>query len=310
MKHETYNLLRRAQLGNVDRGALLDVRFKETDPYIQRQILLIANGLDSVYRWNPIPFQSEEFLNAPARVRLDQVVFTFLLRLAILTKQQLFYRVFRKPESFDALLAWENILKECIYCVVTLLYNAKWTSERMLKLNRLVLELLHSGNEKALRIFLQKDMEINLATGEELTEAELHFSALGELHIHDYGSSTWRLLHWMAEAIDLRKDDNSDVTTAKRLWRQMMLGPFYRILQCKICMNHLMAILVKLKDKLEDETTPYATLWFEIHNAVTANKNKTFQINDSYQLQELQYNVDSYSRDREFMHQALVNNPS
>jgi len=195
MRHSTFQTLRGAYLGNVDMESLSLARSQEKDPFIQRRIELITNPTAVYVNWKKLPFTSE-FRSVPSRERLDEVVLTFLLRIAIIFKEEYFRRTFGKPGSSSVMIAWTNLFKQCTFSILTLLYNVQWTSERLFLLDSTILELIHDGGASALReLFLQLGITLHR---QDLAEAERHPEQLLFLRVDQFGSFFWRVIHWMA----------------------------------------------------------------------------------------------------------------
>ncbi|GBN65648.1 hypothetical protein AVEN_122870-1 [Araneus ventricosus] len=269
MRHKTFQTLRRAYLGNVELDSLSFAQSQEKDPLIQRYIDLATKKIDFHVEWNRLPFTSE-FRSVPPRERLDETVLTFLLRAAAIVKDEFYRRSFGKPESSSVLIAWTGLLKQCMFSVLTLLYNVQWTSEKMFLLDNTILDLIHEGRAGALRD-LFKSLDVPLAR-RDLTDAERHSDRLVFLHVGQFGSFFWRMIHWMGEAVNVKKEqDDPDVKLAIRIWKNFALESMYRLLRCSICMMHLRMLTQELKSQLMDETVDYARLWYNIHNLILLN---------------------------------------
>lgn len=301
MKHYTYQVLKRAHLGDVDPEALDKVQNDETDPFILRTIHLVTKTAPLAVQWDEKPFTTD-FRSITARERLDQTVLTFLLRLAVIVKEEMYMRSFRKPESCTVVIAWRDLLKECMFTVLTLAYNVRWTSEQFLQLDAVILDLLYVGRSAVLREFIENNLKITLKACP--TEAERLYESLNFLNIAQFGSSFWRLLHWMAEAIEIRSPQNNpDVLVAKDCWKRLVSESLYRALRCNICMQHMKQLMLELKPQLFDDSVNYATLWFNIHNKV--NMLKTHQFQMYVGMKDSQYKEEDYNQDSVFMRQAL-----
>ncbi|GFT05749.1 sulfhydryl oxidase [Trichonephila clavipes] len=298
MKHSTYQSFKKVYLGNVNHAALFQILHEEKDPFVQRAIRL-ATQMDSIQvPWDTKLFQ-DEFHQGTPQERLEQTTMMFLLRLVALIKEEMHIRTFRKPESHEAVQAWISLLKHTLFATLTLLYNVRWTVKHFFLLDNLVFDLVHEGRVSALRQFMTQ--ELNIAMTDSLTLAERNFEKLNFLNIVQFGSSFWRLLHWMAEAMDMRDgSSHSDIDMAKKTWRELITGPLYRLLRCGICMNHMRHIVQEMKSELLDESTHYQLIWFNIHNKVTARKmyHTTSQSQNVYSESELE-------KDAAFMRQGL-----
>ncbi|GIX94019.1 thiol oxidase [Caerostris darwini] len=298
MRHNTFKVLKRAHLGNVDSEALQHIQLQESDPFIHHTINLVTQNAPIQVSWNTAPF-TVEFRSIDARQRLHQTVITFLLRLAAVVKEELYTRTFRKPESWPAVLAWIDMLKQCTFCIFTLLYNVDWTPEKFFQLDAAILDLVHHGRATALREYMQHMGITDLP--DSLLDAERQFEKLGFLNVGQFGSFFWRLLHWMAEAVNVRKDDIS-MKTAIQTWRNFVIEPLYRILRCGICMMHLKIMIRELETQLLNESIDYASLWYDIHNRVNTQKFQRFPLREDT---DGTYLESEYRLDADYMRQAL-----
>lgn len=296
MKHETYHLLKQAYLGHVNKHALLQSVIQEKDPFLQRAVQLATHQTYPRYiPWN-IQIFTTEFRKGNPQERLEETVMTFLLRLVAIIKTEMHYRTFQKPESHAAIHAWINMFKFSLHAVLSLLFNVHWEDEHYFELDKVTFELIHEGKASALRHFIEHDLKMKLSTN--TTMAEQMFEALGFLNIRQFGSSFWRLLHWMAEAMDMRNDPG--MAKAKQIWRDLITGPLYRMLGCGICMAHMRTITRDLEAQLLDPKTQYRQLWYNIHNKV----NSTLPTDQN--LPPITYSESELEQDAAFMLQALV----
>ncbi|GFV31326.1 sulfhydryl oxidase, partial [Trichonephila clavipes] len=105
----------------------------------------------------------------------------------------------------------------------------------------------------------------------------------------------------MAEAMDMRDASSyPDIDMAKKIWRELITEPLYRLLRCGICMTHMRHIMQEMKSKLMDKSTQYQLIWFNIHNKVTARK----MYHTATQSQNV-YSESELDKDSTFMHQGL-----
>lgn len=302
MKHQTYHLLKQAYLGHVDKHALLQSAMQEKDPFIQRAVQLVTRQtLPRQVPWN-VQIFTTEFRKGNPQERLEETFMAFFLRLAAIIKEEMHIRTFQKPESHAALHAWINMLKMNLYAVLTLLYKVEWKGKHYFDLEKAVFELIHEGKASALRHCMEHDLNIKLST--TTTMAEQASETLNFLTIAQFGSSFWRLLHWMAEAMDMRNDTKMD--RAKQIWREIITGPLYRLLRCSICMAHMRKITQELEDQLMDPKTQYRQLWYNIHNKVTARKMEHYTSLGINIFPSATYSESELEQDVAFMHQALV----
>lgn len=296
MKHQTYQTLYQAHLGNVNLKDLLEARAQETDPFYHNVIDLMLEKKHIIVNWN-IDIFTEKFRASSPREQLDETVFAFLLRIVVINKEERYLRIFKKPESFEGLMAWESILRRLILCSFALLYNVRWTAESIFTyLEPTVIELLSGGQAFVLRK-LMKSLNIPLAR-ESPYQAELHFEKLNLLHVGQYSSFYWRYLHWMAEAYQMRTD--TEMLFYKNLWLELLNGSLYRTLRCGICMYHFRNMLNELKPQLMDPKSNFPKLWVTIHNRVHALRREQYPL-----LKEPDYTESEYKDDRDFMLQAL-----
>ncbi|GBN13092.1 hypothetical protein AVEN_257675-1 [Araneus ventricosus] len=206
MKHQTYHLLKQAYLGHVDKHALLQSAMQEKDPFIQRAVQLVTRQtLPRNVPWNVQIF----FRKGNPQERLEETFMAFFLRLAAIIKEEMHIRTFQKPESHAALHAWINMLKMNLYAVLTLLYKVEWKGKHYFDLEKAVFELIHEGKASALRHCMEHDLNIKLST--TTTMAEQASETLNFLTIAQFGSSFWRLLHWMELLMDPK-------TQYRQLW--------------------------------------------------------------------------------------------
>ncbi|KAF8784051.1 hypothetical protein HNY73_011718 [Argiope bruennichi] len=300
MRHRTFQALRQAYLGNVESDSLLLARSQEKDPLIQRYIDLARKEVDVYVEWNRKPFTSE-FRSLPPRQNLEETTFAFLLRTVAIVKDEFYRRCFVKPESSSVTIAWMYLLKQCIFSTLTLLYDVQWTTEKMFLLDNTILDLIHDGRPTALRD-LFKALDVPL-TRHDLTFAEQHYERLLFLNVGQFGSFFWRMIHWMAEAIEVKKkQDDPDVKLAISIWKHFALESMYRLLRCSICMAHLHTLTDELKSQLTDDTVNYARLWYNIHNRVNSDTFKRFTDNDEIHI----YPEEHYKQDADYMHQAFL----
>lgn len=293
MKHKTYQVLYQAHLGNVNHKALEEVRAEETDPFYHNLIDLILEKKDIRVGWDVALF-TDKFRAGSPREMLDETVFAFILRIVTIIKEERYLRSFQKPESFDAMMAWEGLLRRIIACSFALLYNVQWTAETLLThLEPALLQLLSGGPATVLRE-LMKSVGIRLAR-EAPYQAELHFEKLNLLHVGQYSAFYWRFLHWMAEAFRMRK-----APFYRSEWLQLLNESLYRTLRCGICMFHFQKMLKELRPQLMDEATDFPRLWFDLHNRVHAQRREQYTF-----LKEPDYTESEYAEDRDFMLQAL-----
>lgn len=290
MDHESYEKLTYAHLGDVNPQILQKLYATQTDPYIKHFISL-ALDINSVYvDWDTKPF-TIDFRSTSSQERLEETIFAFLLRIAAIVKEEMYIRVFRKPETLTAFLTWKHTLKYSIFSVLTLIYNLEWTVQDYIQLDITIMNMLHHGKGSALRELME---HFNIKLAKPLYEVEKIFYKLNFLSIDQFSGFFWRMLHWMAEAMNIRKNR----PYARQLWHDLLMkGPLYRTLRCNICMHHYQEMVkyVKPLNEIED----YAKLWFDMHNQV-----HTFR-RQQYSRAEPDYTNDEYKLDSEFMRQQI-----
>lgn len=292
MEHKTFEVLYQAHMGNVNREALNQILQKEKDPFILHYVNLMLQNYTIHVEWDATPFTSS-FRSVPPQERLQETVIAFLLRIAALVKEEMYIRTFRKPESFTASMAWVLMLKQSMYTVLTLLYNLKWTDSDHFKLEEAVLQMLQNGKASALRDLME---HMGIEMMEPLYPAERMFEKLNFLRTDQFSSFYWRLLHWMAEAMD-KRTDRPDV---KKMWRDLVIHPLYRTLRCGICMYHFKKLTKEMEAELTDDTQNNAKLWFDIHNKVHASRRSQYPF-----IVEPDYTEEEYKLDAEFMQQGI-----
>lgn len=300
MKHQTFELLYRAYFGDVDQEALRNAMDQESDEFVRYQIRGVLKKVHLPVQWDVTPFTTD-FRSVRPHQRLDETVITFLLYAAAIVKDEAFRRSFTKPESCMVVAAWMEMLKGLMYAVLTLTYDITWTVQDSFKLSETVLILLHEGKVTALRDFMRKQLRIVMIR-EDLFQAERLFESLAYLHVGQFSSFFWRVLHWMAEAVNAR----SNQPDAKKMWFELIVGPMYRMLRCSICSFHFKGMVDKLKSDLTDESKDHAKLWFDLHNQVHAERREKYL---NIASKEVDYTAQQYEEDAEFMREALKKRP-
>lgn len=294
MKHTTYKTLYLAHLGNVNKKRLVEAREDEKDPFYHNLIDLMLETKDIRVEWDITPF-TENFRSVSPRERLDETVFAFLLRLVAINKEERYMRSFQKPESYNAIMAWDSMFRLIVANTLALLYNVQWTAETIFKhLEPAVIQLL-SGNDPSPLRKLMTSVGISLAKDTPYP-AELLFEKLNFLHVGQYSSFYWRYLHWIAEAFGVRKNSQF----YKEQYLELLTEPLYRTLRCGVCMYHFRTMLKELKPQLMDEKADFPKLWFDMHNRVHEQRRKTYSF-----LNEPDYTESEFKKDQEFMLQAL-----
>lgn len=265
MQHSTFKALKRAFMNDVDAEALKKNAHREP-PFIQFQIDTVLNGKPHVKRFLEIRFPQTKHISKPL---LDETVVTYLLFVANIVKYDKLNRTFLRPAAWAGEICWIRMLKMLIYCVVTLLYDVRWKSHYFFLLDSTVQDLM-LGKTNSLRI-LFRNIGMNRFTPQSFpveNDCELlHFHSANE-----FGPYYWQLLHWMAEAFELRHG-HEDVENAKSMWRDFVTSTMYRTLRCYICMRHYRNVSQRFRDKLL-KGDDYGEIWFEIHNVVRSATGK------------------------------------
>ncbi|KAF8796692.1 hypothetical protein HNY73_001038 [Argiope bruennichi] len=266
MQNSTFQNLKRALLLDVDTETLTKQR-KYESPFIQFQIdmLLHKDKLDAS-RIYAASFSNIKEISKKSR---DEVVVTYILFLANIVKYEKLNRTFLRPGAWIGECAWTQTLKIVTYCVITLIYDIKWNSNYFFHLDFMISELLQ-GKADAVRNFFQK-LKIQSFTSTPFP-IERDVEMLQFQNTDDFGPYYWRLLHWMAEAFNMRHG-HDDVQLAKSLWQDFVSKVMYRTLRCMMCINHYQMITHDLKDRLMNSNN-YPKLWFDIHNIVRKSQNK------------------------------------
>lgn len=298
MDHESYVVIKNAGMYNIVDSKGLEKAKMKVVPTIREKIDRFLNNF-SIYDIDSgldLHRFTDQFLvtNSP-KDRLDEIVVTFLLFLANQLSQQKIIRSFHAYGAWESEYAWNMLFKWVIFSIFTLVYDVRgWTSEYYIHLENAIIDIAFKGDASALSRFAEK---IGVQFESETSyPAEQHFTKFEYHNPMIFGPYYWRMLHFMAEAMVIRKDANdNDVKTAKKLWKQYLTETMYRTLQCNLCKLHYKDLLDHngYKEKImncEDEDFP--KLWYEIHNKVNYWKNN--------------YSEDDWKKDREFMKLALI----
>lgn len=295
MKRETFLVLRRSLYGDVDKQALRAALEEETDPFVKERLLYLL-GLAPYPVWETSAF-TDQFRSVPPRERMEETVVTFLLKMVAIVKSEIYNRSLSKPYTITKIFAWNQLIKAIFFSVFSLLYDVKWTPSHLLSLDETLLELLEYGKPDPLRNWM-REVGIERVRPNEWYRAERMFEKLDRLNTMQFGSFYWRLLHWMAEAMNVRPHQ----PVAKRMWRDLCIGPLYRTLRCGVCMYHLQSFVSEMQSQLRDESQDYAQLWFEIHNKVNAKRREAYPMLKN----GVEYSAEDYRADAEFMRRALT----
>lgn len=296
MNHSIYKTLYRAHLGDVNKNSLLESRNEVSDPFYQNLIDLIVEKNTPLVSWDNKPFTTE-FLSGSPLQRLDETFFAFVLRIASIIKEESYIRIYQKPESHQAVIAWNAMLRSVIVSGLALLYNVQWTPELLLKyLDPTLVKIFSQGDPLALRK-LMINLGIKLAQDEPYP-AENVFEKLNFLQISQFSAFYWRYLHWMSEADKLRGDD---MTIYKNEWRELLKGPLYRTIRCGICMIHFKNMVKENEKELLDLKGDLPRNMFTMHNKTHSMRRDNYKF-----LQEPDYTEAQYEADAEFMRQALL----
>ncbi|GFY66923.1 sulfhydryl oxidase [Trichonephila inaurata madagascariensis] len=286
MQNQTFHLLKRAFINDVDKEALQKSKLKES-PFIQQEIdLVLKQSLPNI-QFDTLHFSSR---NVDSRKLLEETVITYILFISNIVKHEKFSRTFLRPGAWDGDRCWIQLLKFVMYCIFTLIYNIRWTSINFFDLDKTIDHLLQ-GRAEALRDFM-KSLNIPLKNN-SLYPAEKSYESLMFHPVNVFGPYHWRLLHWMAEAFEMRNGNHADIDQAKSIWREFVSKSLHRTLRCNICMYHYQNIAQTFKEKFLNDNN-YSKIWFDIHNLV-----RSVQLKSNYSESE-------FETDRAFMKSALV----
>lgn len=277
MKPETFVLFKRALVGDVDKEAFERVRAFESQDVIHKIDLVLERSKPEPWTFDTSPFK-EQFRTGDPRARLDRVVLTSLLSFAAIASHERFVRSLYMTGSFEGSDGWQDLIKILFYSVVTIAYDAKWTSERHLQLDS-CLRRLGSGRPEALREWLSDSMDISVLDAEP---AEREFASYAFHRTLEFGPYLWRLLHWMAELFPHRSGD--DARLAKTLWRTFVVESLHRLLRCPHCIEHYKSLVPEYRAQIEDGTdSELGRCFFNLHNRVNRDNFKPSYSESEYE---------------------------
>ena len=303
MDRESFIAVKNAGIYNIiDRESLNKVKNKVTAPIREKINKILRERGFNTYHGLDIRRFTDQFPASPSpKHRLDEVVVTFLLFLANQLSQQKINRTFHSNGAWESEHAWFMLYKWVTYSIFTLIYDIRvWKSEHFLLLDDAIIDLALKGDAYALSRFALK-IGVRFASDEPFP-AEKHFTKFEYQNTSVFGTYYWRMLHFMAEAVALRSNNNHyDINYAKVLWKQFLTETMYRTLLCGFCKKHYKNLLDGdgYKQKiLKTEDAQFPKLWYEIHNRVNKDIGKK------------EYSENDWKRDRNFMIRALTDSSS
>ena len=259
----------------LDKNKLMQIKFQVEPVY--------ADHIDIMMEKTEYIGLNFKKFTAIENVTKDELVITFLLFVCKHFNNIKIYHTFITPYS-NMVYDWMFLYKYTIYSVLSLIYNKKFTTADYISLDETIL-LLNKGYPDALRLLMKK---LNLLSQDVKYEAEEDFKHNTNYHAQIYGPFVWRFLHFMAEAMDLRK--NFD--TEKQIWKEFTLYHLQRTLKCTICINHYKTLTLKYNERLKSSSNLPDT-WYILHNDVNEL------------LEKPKYNISDFKRDREVMQKML-----
>lgn len=277
MNVETFSIFKRALLSNeYDLNTLKQIK-THVEPLFAKEIDLLTEGKKEVR------FNYKHFLTIKDCPEYkDELVITFLLFIGKEVGVQKLIHMVLKPFG-NNIYNWMIMYKVLIYTVLSLIYNKKFTNNDMLELDQTVL-LLSDGHVGALRQFMKK---LNILNEDVVYDAETHFIDFRKLDNEMFGPFIWRMIHFMAEAVSMRKNAFEDET---KLWIEFTEFLLHRTLPCYFCAEHYKE--VKKKHDIGDVKN-YSEIWYKLHNDVNLKlKNQIYPQMD-------------FERDRKLMQKLL-----
>lgn len=284
MDRQTYKILKQAHRNNIDEQELKQIEISSLpNPLMKDRVNLLLGNVNINIKFSDLARKFSSIENSVAYK--DELVITFLLFLGKILNNSLLLHVFYVPQSQN-IFNWILLYKRITYSIVTLLYNKKFTDEDFLCLDDMIYKL-NEGYYDSVRNFLNKMKLLTLSA--EPLEIEKKYSELIVITADDFGPFYWRVLHFMAEAINLRKH----ASLAKSIWKEFVLYSLHRTLLCSICKEHYKTVAEKFKQELQN-SADYAKLWFTIHNHVNKSLNKT------------EYSIAEFEKDQSIMKNLLI----
>lgn len=284
MDKETYTLIKRAHKNNLDEQKLK--KLKLHIPVIENRIKLLLGEVN---------IKNDNFINVRKKFSKiernhtykDELVITYLLFLGKILNVNFLIHTFQAPQS-QCIFHWIVLYKKIVYTIIVLLYNKKFTDDDWIHLDDMVYNL-NQGHYKSIRNYLDQ-MKILTIPKDYTIDMEVIYNEIPIVSADDFGPCYWQIIHFMAEAILLRK--NADF--AKNIWKDFTIHLLDRTLMCSICMHHYKTLIVeKYKNELAN-FSDYVNLWFDIHNQVNKILNK------------LEYPKSEFEKDRQIIRELLA----
>lgn len=282
MNNETFKILKRAHKNIADEHELKRIKNIMPNPLMTNQINILLQNIN-------INENFEYFVNKFSKIEnnpmyKDELIITYLLFIGKILNNTLLIHTFYTPQS-QTIFYWISLYKHIVFSIITLMYNKKFTDENWLDLDIMVNQL-NEGYSDSIRKFLNKLQVLSIPN--EPLEIETKYPELIIITADKFGPFYWRILHFMAEAIHLRKN----VSMAKFIWKEFTVYSLHRTLYCSICKEHYKSVAEKYKNELQN-SSDYPKLWFNIHNYV--NKN----------IQKTEYSESEFEKDRSIMQNLL-----
>lgn len=279
MNPEVFSTLKKAfKYQQYDEGKLKQIKTSAT-PIIAEQIDYITSNVPQTVEFEYQKFQS--LRDCPEYK--DELVITFLLYIGKQFNFEKLIHTFAKPFT-NCIYNWLFLYKTVIYVVISLMYNKKWSVHEILDLDKTML-LLNEGHPESLRQLMGT---LQVLSSDKKYEAETNYMDIRKWSSVQYGPFYWKMLHFMAEALELRKN----LKLEKGLWKDFTLYQLHRTLRCIFCIEHYNHLVSKHEKSLKDSTN-YPNLWFDIHN----------EVNEL--LKKMPYSKVDFERDRIIMRKLL-----
>lgn len=283
MDKETYSLIKRAHKNNVDEHKLKKIKIDI--PVIENRVKLLLGEVNK--STDPFAKVRKKFSKIERNhTYKDELVITYLLFLGKILNIKFLAHTFQIPQS-QSIFHWIYLYKKIVYSTIVLLYNKKFTDDDWIHLDDMVYNL-NQGHYKSVRHYLEQ-MKILTIPKDYTIDMEEIYDEILTVSAEDFGPCYWQMIHWMAEAILLRK--NADY--AKNIWKEFTIHLLDRTLMCSICIHHYKTLIIeKHKNELAN-FTDYVNLWFNIHNQVNKLLNK------------LEYPKSEFEKDQQIIRELL-----
>lgn len=287
MNRQTFKVLKEAHKNNVNPEELRRIKWSEQTPLITNHVNLFLNNTNRNVnvKFSNIVSKFSSLENTSAYK--DELVITYLLFLGKILNNTLLSHMFFVPQS-QSIFNWILLYKRVVYSIITLIYNKRFTDEDWLYLDDMVYQL-NEGSSNSVRTFLKQIRVLSISN--EPVEMETKYADLLYITSDDFGPFYWRMLHFMAEAINLRKN----AVLAKSIWKEFTIYSLHRTLLCSLCQNHYKNVVEKYSNELQN-TSNYSNLWFDIHNYVNKFLNK------------FEYSKSEFEKDQSIMQNLLTTN--